>query len=90
MLELQDIIVGYDINFSKITNLQKGDEIIYTTFNNYSKIYNIETITQINDDDWSYLEDTQDNRITIITCVKNKPNQRLLVQAIEESYQIQN
>ena len=90
MLELRDIIVGYDINFSKIINLQKGDEIIYTTFNNYSKIYHIETITQINDDDWSYLEDTQDNRITIITCVKNQPNQRLVVQAIEESYQIQN
>ena len=90
MLELRGIIVGYEISFSKINHLQKGDEIIYTTFNNCSKIYHVETIIQINDDDWSYLEDTLDNRITIITCVKNQPNQRLVVQALEESYQVQN
>ena len=38
----------------------------------------------IYDTDWTYLENTKDNRITMITCIKDKPNQRLCVQAIEE------
>ena len=32
----------------------------------------------------SNLEETEDNRITLITCVRNRPNKRLCVQAIEK------
>ena len=38
----------------------------------------------IYDTDWSDLQTTKDNRITMITCIANKPNQRLCVQAVEE------
>jgi len=37
----------------------------------------------IEDTDWSYLQKTKENRITLITCVKNQPTKRLCVQGIE-------
>ena len=37
----------------------------------------------IEETDWSYLQETEDNRITLITCVANKPKNRLCVQAVE-------
>ena len=37
----------------------------------------------INDEDWSYLGATEDNRITLITCVAGQKDKRLCVQAIE-------
>ena len=41
-------------------------------------------IQVISDTDWTMLEETSDNRITIITCVKNHPEVRLCVQAMEK------
>ena len=37
----------------------------------------------INEEDWSYLGATEDNRITLITCVTGQKDKRLCVQAIE-------
>ena len=37
----------------------------------------------IKDTDWSYLEATDDNRITLITCEENRENYRRCIQAIE-------
>lgn len=74
---------GYQCNFfAKIKNLKIGDEIIYTTTNG-KKIYKIQTNKVIKDTDWSYLEATDDNRITLITCEENRENYRRCVQAIE-------
>ena len=47
------------------------------------KIYKIQTNKVIKDTDWSYLEATDDNRITLITCEENRENYRRCVQAIE-------
>lgn len=47
-------------------------------------MYEIVLSTIIYETDWSYLEETEDNRITLITCVRNRPNKRLCVQAIEK------
>ena len=69
--------------FARINELEKGDKIIYKT-KFYERTYVVEKKTVIYDTDWSYLQSTKDNRITMITCIKNKPNQRLCVQAIEE------
>lgn len=69
--------------FSKIKNLQKNDIIIYKT-NEIERTYEVETIDIIEDTDFSYLDQTEDNRITLITCVNNEPNYRLCVQAIEQ------
>lgn len=74
---------GYPINyFSRLKELEIGDEIIYKT-NIETKTYSIETIVIIEDTDWSYLQETIDNRITLITCVANEPTKRLCVQGLE-------
>lgn len=80
---------GYQCNFfEKIRNLKIGDEIIYTTTNG-KKVYKVQTNKLIQDTDWSYLEDTQDNRITLITCEENRREYRRCVQAVEiANYQI--
>ena len=40
-------------------------------------------VREIAGDDWSYLSRTDDNRITMITCITGKPDLRLMVQARE-------
>lgn len=69
--------------FARINELEKGDKIIYKT-KFYTRTYVVSKKVVIYDTDWSYLEATKDNRITMITCIKDKPNQRLCVQAVEE------
>ena len=70
--------------FATLKNIKKGDEITYN-FLLGQKTYTVETIKEIQEDDWSYLEDTKDNRLTLITCVKGKPELRLCVQALEKT-----
>lgn len=78
-------IGGYPVNyFGKIKELEIGDEIIYKT-KNETKIYKVIISTIIKDTDWSYLQETKDNRITLITCVENRPTYRRCVQAIEKN-----
>ena len=69
--------------FARINELTKGDKIVYKT-KFYERTYKVVSKVVIYDTDWSYLEATKDNRITMITCIKDKPNQRLCVQAVEE------
>lgn len=74
---------GYPINyFAKLKELKEGDKIIYKTKFG-TKTYSVKTIKTIKDIDWSYLQKTKDNRITLITCIENKPNLRLCIQGIE-------
>jgi LPXTG-site transpeptidase (sortase) family protein len=47
-------------------------------------IYEIDSIEIIKDTDWSYLEETDENKITLITCVENEPNYRRCVQATQK------
>lgn len=70
--------------FARINELEPGDEIIYTTKYGERK-YIVDTKKEILETDWSNLEGTSDNRLTLITCIKNKVNQRLCVQAVQES-----
>ena len=76
---------GYEVNyFQNLKLLQKGDEIKYI-HNQFEKIYEVEKCRIIKDTEWEYLENTEDNRLTLITCIKNKVNQRLCVQAVQEN-----
>lgn len=70
--------------FADLKKLRKGDEIIYN-FLLGSKKYVVDTIVEIQEDDWRYLEDTKDNKITLITCIKNQPTKRLCIQATEKN-----
>ena len=75
---------GFPINyFEKVKDLKIGDEIIYKTPYG-QRIYVVNLSVIIEQTDWSYLQETDDNRITLITCVSNKPEHRLCVQAIEK------
>ena len=69
--------------FARLNELEKGDKVIYKT-KFYERTYIVTKKKVIYDTDWSYLKTTKDNRITMITCIANKPNQRLCIQAVEE------
>lgn len=68
--------------FKNLKNIKVGDEIYYQTEYG-TKRYIVETKAIIDEEDWSYLQETEDNRITLITCVKGQPDKRLCVQGIE-------
>ena len=74
---------GYPKNyFQNIKELNIGDKIYYT-YQDKTRVYYVENITVIKETDWSYLEKTEDNRITLITCVENEPEYRRCIQGIE-------
>ncbi len=75
---------GYEVNyFQDLKLLKKGDEIKYK-YNEFEKVYEVEKCRIIKDTEWEYLENTEDNRLTLITCVENQPEYRRCVQAVEK------
>lgn len=74
---------GYRCNFfQEIKNLEKGDVIIYCTKKGERK-YQVVVNTVIKETDWKYIQNTKDNRITLITCEENKREYRRCIQAVE-------
>lgn len=68
--------------FKNLDKVKKGSEIYYQT--NYgTRRYIVKEIKIIDETDWNMLEETDNNRLTLITCVKGKSNKRLCVQAYE-------
>lgn len=75
---------GYKNNyFSRIRELQEGDEINYK-YKDIEKTYIVTKHEIIKNTDWSNLEDTEENKITLITCVENEPEYRRCIQGIEK------
>ena len=74
---------GVNSYFGEIHNLKTGEEITYTTKLGTKK-YAVTNVCKINAADFSFLRETSDNRLTLITCVKNEPNFRRCVQAREK------
>lgn len=68
--------------WAKLHTLKKGDTIKYTSFLG-TKEYKVTSMEQISETDWSKLSDTNENMLTLITCVKGKKSLRLCVQAVE-------
>lgn len=68
--------------FQYIKNLKVGDEIIYIT-DMGKRIYKVQTNKVILETDWSYLQPTNDNYITLITCEENRKEYRRCIQAVE-------
>lgn len=74
---------GYPVNYFKdLKKLEKGDLVFYQ-YQDFICCYQIENMVVIKDTDWTYLEDTKDNTITLITCVENEPEYRRCIQAIQ-------
>lgn len=68
--------------FKNLKKIKIGSEIYYQT--NYgTKRYVVAVKEIIDEENWDYLKATEDNRITLITCVAGQKEKRLCVQAIE-------
>ena len=67
-----------------IKDLEIGDTITYTTVYG-TRTYAVSMVKTISSTDWSYLQSTADNRITLTTCLANHPEKRVCVPAVEVS-----
>ena len=75
---------GYKNNyFARIKELKNGDEIKYM-YEKKETIYIVSKHEIIENTDWSNLENTKEDRITLITCVENQPQYRRCIQAIKK------
>lgn len=74
---------GYENNyFTDIKKLREGDKIFYK-YQDFTKEYKVTKHYIIKDTDWSNLENTEENIITLITCVENEPEYRRCIQGQE-------
>lgn len=69
--------------FGDLKDLKKGDEITYIT-KYETKIYEVSEIKQIHETELSVLEPSEENKITLITCIDNQPDLRLCVVGVEK------
>lgn len=69
-------------HFGKIHTLKTGDQIIYTTQNG-TRTYEVFYVGQISETDFSRLERSSENLITLVTCVRDVREMRWCVQARE-------
>ena len=49
----------------------------------YEKEYSVTNNYIIRDTDWNCLEDTEENSITLITCIENEPDYRRCIRGVE-------
>ena len=68
--------------WENLNKLEKEDKITYISFLG-TKEYKVENVEKILETDWSLLENTNENKLTLITCVKGQKTQRLCVIAKE-------
>lgn len=73
---------GVNNNFGEIHNLQQGEIIKYTTIYG-TRTYAVESITKIYCTDFSLLDVSTDNRISLVTCVADDADYRWVVQGVE-------
>ena len=62
--------------------MQFGDIITYQT-NFFTRNYKVDNIQTVLETDWSLLQETEQSKLTLVTCLENKKLQRLFVQATE-------
>ena len=65
-----------------IKDMEEGDLITYTTIYG-TRTYAVVSVEIIASNDWSNLQATSDNRITLTTCLANHPEKRVCVQAVQ-------
>lgn len=68
--------------FSNIHTLVIGDRITYTTKLG-TRIYEVYSVSKISETDYSRLQRTNENMVTLITCVRDVPELRWCIQARE-------
>ena len=75
---------GSDGYFKYLYTLEKGDNITYMTALG-ERSYIVDSIKTIAASDWTPLNYTDDNRLTMITCISGQADKRLCVTAIEKT-----
>ena len=75
---------GVANHFGKIHTLSIGDKITYTTKLG-TRTYEVYSVSKISVNDVSVLNDSADNILTLVTCVRNEPDYRWCVQARQKS-----
>lgn len=79
---------GDDVNYFKdLKLLKEGDEIKYK-YNEFEKTYEVKKCRIIKEKEWEYLEETEENMLTLITFIENQPEYRRCIQAIEKEEEI--
>jgi len=73
---------GTNAYFGQIHTLKIGDTITYSTSLG-TKSYAVNNVIRVHETDVSWLGRTQENIITLITCVRNVPDKRWVVTARE-------
>ena len=74
---------GYQNNyFENLKKLKLGDEIFYVC-EDFKKEYIVDTLEIIKNTNWDYLANSDENKITLITCIENEPEYRRCVQGTE-------
>ena len=73
---------GSDGFFKDLHLLAEGDVIRYQTTLG-ERTYTVSAVREIDKDDWSSLGYSDENQLTLITCISGKPEKRLCVQAME-------
>lgn len=68
--------------FARINELEIGDIIKYKT-KFFDRTYIVDNIQVIYETDWSLLKNTKENKLSLITCVAGKKEQRLCIQTTE-------
>lgn len=74
---------GYEKNyFAKLGELEQGDKIFYQ-YGEEERQYKVIFNDIIDQKDWSYLKNTQENKLTLITGIPNDQEKRRCVQAVK-------
>jgi LPXTG-site transpeptidase (sortase) family protein len=73
---------GAKYNIGNIKNLKIGDIVTYGTSLG-TRRYAVSFVGTVSNTDLSYLSATRDNRITLVTCLADRPDLRVVVQAEE-------
>lgn len=73
---------GTDGYFKNLHTLKIGDTVTYSTALG-ERDYKVTLVKSIRENDWSYLNRSAENKLTLITCISGKPTQRLVVQAVQ-------
>ena len=73
---------GVTNHFGKIHTLTAGDQIVYTTQKG-TRTYEVFYVGQVSETDFSRLERSNENLITLVTCVRDVREMRWCVQARE-------
>lgn len=73
---------GARYTIGQIKDLPAGAIISLSTIYG-ERTYAVTSVNRIANNDWSYLQPTSDNRITLTTCLAGQPALRVCVQAVE-------